>query len=101
MKNPNPLTLNRYFKGDGRGFDPNGESYRTRVDIELAYNIERSPLFFTKNIGPSIAYSHSKRYREKATASFDGISMKRKDHREGESGFHLTHSVGNPSDDGT
>lgn len=96
VKNPNLLSFNRYFKGDGRGFDPSGESYRTRVDIELAYDLERSPLFFTKSIGSSIGYSHSKRFREKATASSDGISMQRKDHQEGESGFHLTHSVGNP-----
>ena len=34
----------------------NGESYRTRVDVELAYDLERSPLTFTKDIGPSIAY---------------------------------------------
>ena len=43
--NPNPLSRNRYFKGDDRGFDPNGESFRTRVDIELAYDLERSPLY--------------------------------------------------------
>lgn len=96
VTNPHPLTLNRYFKGDGRGFDPNGASFRTRVDIELAYDLERSPLFFTKNIGPSIAYSRSKRFREKATASFDGIGVQRKDHKEGEAGFNLIHAVGNP-----
>lgn len=96
VRNPHPLTLNRYFKGDDRGFNPNGESFRTRVDIELAYDLERSPLFFTKNIGPSIAYNRLKHFREKATASFDGISVQRKDHKEGEAGFHLTHAVGNP-----
>ena len=65
VMNPNLLSRNRYFKGDDRGFDSNGESYRTRVDIELAYDLERSPLTFTKDIGPSIAYTASKRSGKK------------------------------------
>lgn len=94
--NPNLLSRNRYFKGDDRGFDPNGESYRTRVDIELAYNLKNSPLTFTKDVGPSVAYSVLKRFREQETASSEGISLERTDHKKGESGFRLTHAVGNP-----
>ncbi len=94
--NPNLLSRNRYFKGDNRGFDVNGESYRTRVDIELAYDLERSPLTFTKDIGPSIAYSFSKHFRNQETASSEGITLVRKDHGKDEAGFHLKHAVGNP-----
>ena len=94
--NPNPLSRNRFFKGDDRGFDPNGESYRTCVDVELAYDLERSPLTFTKDVGPSIAYNSLKCFRKQATASNDGIILERKDHKENESGFHLIHAVGNP-----
>ncbi|HJF32533.1 MAG TPA: DUF3238 domain-containing protein [Sporosarcina psychrophila] len=96
VKNLNPLSRNRFFKGDDRGFDPNGESYRTRVDVELAYDLERSPMTFIKDVGASIAYSSSKRFRKQATASPDGITLKRTNHGESESGFHLTHTVGNP-----
>ncbi len=96
VTNPNPLTRYRYFVGDDRGFDPCGEGFRTRVDIELAYDLDRTPLYFTKKIGPSIALDRSKRFREKATAPFDGISVQRTDHKEDEAGFYLTHSVGNP-----
>jgi hypothetical protein len=94
--NPNRLSGNRFFKGDDRGFDPNGESYRTCVDVELAYDLERSPLTFTKDVGPSIAYSSLKRFREQGTASNDGITLERTDHKENEAGFHLLHAVGNP-----
>lgn len=94
--NPNLLSRNRYFKGDDRGFDSNGASYRTRVDIELAYDLERSPLTFTRDVGPSIVYDAFKRFRKQATASHDGITLKRTNHGEDEAGFHLLHAVGNP-----
>ncbi|MDW0116694.1 DUF3238 domain-containing protein [Sporosarcina thermotolerans] len=96
VRNPNPLSPNHFFKGDGRGFDPTGEGFRTRVDIELAYDEKGEPMRFTKEVGPSIAYDHLKRFREKAKASADGITMERTDRGKGESGFILTHCIGNP-----
>ncbi|MFJ7935235.1 DUF3238 domain-containing protein [Sporosarcina sp. NPDC096371] len=96
VKNPNILSKNHYFQGDDRGFDVNGDSFRTRVDIELAYDQARAPLTFTKTVGPSIAYSRWKQCRGQATASHEGIRLKRLDHGSGESGFHVTHAVGNP-----
>ncbi|MBO0600907.1 DUF3238 domain-containing protein [Sporosarcina sp. E16_3] len=94
--NPNLLSRNRYFKGDDRGFDVNGAAYRTRVAVELAYDLERSPLTFTRDVGPSIAYDAFKRFRKQATASPDGIMLKRTNHGEDEAGFCLLHAVGNP-----
>lgn len=96
ITNPNRLSWNHYFAGDDRGFDPNGESFRTRVDIELAYDQEGAPLTFTKAVRPSAAYNRLKRLREQATASHEGIVLERLDHGEEEVGFHLTHAVGNP-----
>lgn len=96
VKNPNILAWNHYFKGDGRGFGVDGEGFRTRVDIELAYDQIGAPLTFTKAVGPSIAYSRLKRFREQATASHEGIVLKRLDHKQEESGFYVTHAVGNP-----
>src|SRR5690606_4250788 len=96
VRNPNLLSPNHYFEGDQRGFDPNGKGFRTRVDIELAYDEKGEPMKFTKEVGLTVAYDHLKRYREKARASADGITMKRTDHKQGESGFLLEHSVGNP-----
>ena len=96
VRNPNLLSPNHFFEGDRRGFDPNGESFRTRVDIELAYDEKGDPMTFTKIVGTTVAYDHLKRFRETARASADGITMKRTDHQKGESGFLLEHSVGNP-----
>ena len=96
VKNPNLLSPYHFFKGDGRGFDPNGEGFRTRVDIELAYDEKGEPMTFTKEVGPTVAYDHLKRFKDKARASADGITMKRTDHQKEESGFLLEHSVGNP-----
>lgn len=96
VTNPNVLSPNHFFKGDGRGFDPEGEGYRTRVDVKLAYDLDRSPLTFTKHVGESVAYSYLKRLRERAAASSDGITLERLDHGKDETGFLLQHAVGNP-----
>ncbi|MFS0576047.1 DUF3238 domain-containing protein [Sporosarcina sp. 179-K 3D1 HS] len=96
VTNPNVLSPNHYFKGDGRGFNPEGKGFRTRVDVGLAYDLDRSPLTFTKQVGESVAYNYLKRYRERAAASPDGITLKRLDHGEEESGFLLQHAGGNP-----
>lgn len=96
VRNPNLLSSNHFFEGDRRWFDPNGESFRTRVDIELAYDEKGEPMTFTKEVGPTIAYDYLKRFKEKAKASADGITMKRTDHQRGECGFLLEHTVGNP-----
>lgn len=96
VKNPNIMSRNHYFKGDDRGFDVHGESFRTRVNIELAYDEIGAPLTFTKAVGRSLGYSRLKRLREQATASHEGIVLQRLDHRQEESGFFITHAVGNP-----
>lgn len=96
VTNPNVLAWNHYFKGDGRGFDVHGDGFRTRVDIGLVYDQIGAPLTFTKAIGPSIAYSYLKKFRERATASYEGISLKRLNHKQEESGFYVIHAVGNP-----
>ncbi|MEK3937028.1 DUF3238 domain-containing protein [Sporosarcina sp. FSL W7-1349] len=96
ITNPNVLSPNHYFKGDGRGFASDGKGFRTRVDIELTYDLARSPLTFTKQVGESVAYNYLKRFRERATASPDGITLERLDHGEDETGFLLQHAVGNP-----
>jgi hypothetical protein len=96
ITNPNFFSRNHYFCGDGRGFDPEGESYRTRVDVELAYDKDRMPMTCTKNVGQTIGYSYLKRLRERGVASLEGIVLERTDHGKAEAGFDLTHAVGNP-----
>jgi len=96
IKNPNRLSRNHFFKGDSRGFDAEGEGFRTRVDIDLAYDEKDAPLTFTKEVGATIAYNYMKQVREQATASKEGITLARLDHSRREAGFLLTHAVGNP-----
>lgn len=96
ITNPNLFARDHFFKGDGRGFHPEGEGYRTRVDIELAYDRDRIPMTVTKDIGQTISYNYAKKFRRKGVASHDGIIFERMDHGEEEAGFLLTHAVGNP-----
>jgi hypothetical protein len=96
IQNPNLLSPNHYFKGDDRGFDVDGESYRSRVDVELDYGLKGSPLTVTKDVGQSVAYNYLKTLRDTETASSEGIEFERSDHGMDEAGFLLNHSVGNP-----
>lgn len=96
VENPNKLSSNAYFKGDDRDFNPEGETFRTRVTVDLDYNTIDTSFHVRKEIGESVAYSHSKKVRKKGVISDEGITWERMQHKKGEEGFLLTHSVGNP-----
>ena len=96
IKNPNLLSKNRFFQGDGRDFDPEGDHYRTYVDVGLNYAEREPSMSCEKRIGKTIAYDHFGRIRESGIASSDGIVLERNDHKKGEAGFLLTHAVQNP-----
>ncbi len=96
IQNPNILSKYSYFQGDGRKFDLDGRTYRTRVDLALAYDEPGMPLTFTKAVGKTTAYNRLKRVRKVGVASGEGIQLERSDHQKGEAGFLLVHSVGNP-----
>lgn len=96
VKNPNFFSRNHLFSGDDRDFHPNGSRYRTRVDISLDYEKVQSPMICNKHIGKTIAYNRRGGIRKVAVANYNGITLVRKDHKLGESGFLLTHDVQNP-----
>ena len=95
INNPNPLSKNHSFQGDGRDFDIESDKYRTRVNVTLDYR--KHPLMtFEKDIGRTIAYDRIGRIREEGVASSDGIILEKSKHKPGELGFLLTHAVANP-----
>lgn len=96
IKNPNYLSRNRQFQGDNRDFDSESECFRTRVDVAFHYQQAQSPMIFTKRVGKTIAYDALGSIRKIAVAPSDEIKLERTDHQMGESGFILTHDVGNP-----
>lgn len=96
IQNPNILSKYRYFQGDGREFEVDGRTYRTRVDLNLAYDEPGMPLTFTRTVGKTTAYDRLKRIRKVGVASGEEVRLKRSDHKKGEAGFQLIHSVGNP-----
>ncbi|MDS9471955.1 DUF3238 domain-containing protein [Sporosarcina pasteurii] len=96
IKNPNFFSKNHLFKGDARDFNPDGTSFRTRVDVSLDYGQVKSPMVCTRNIGMTVAYDHVGRIRKEAQATSDGVVLERSDHKPGEAGFLLMHEVQNP-----
>lgn len=96
LKNPNLLSPLPYFAGDDRDFDPEGKSYRTRVDMRGEFNIEESSLQFTKAVGPSIGMNYLKRYKRHGHASLEDIEIKRLEGKPSEINFEIVHDVGNP-----
>ncbi|PID16057.1 hypothetical protein CSV63_05290 [Sporosarcina sp. P34] len=96
IKNPNLFSPIPYFTGDDRDFNPEGKSFRTRVDIEGEFIGEDSHLRFTKATGPSIGLNTMKRYKRHAHASVEGIEIDRLEGKPKEVHFTITHDVGNP-----
>lgn len=96
LPNPNPLSLNRFFKGDGRSFDPESKEYRTRVDLNVRFTEDGALVDCAKDVGTTIAYNWRKKFRKADVASSDGIELKevKEDHHK--IAIDLKHSVGNP-----
>lgn len=96
LKSPNPITLNQYFKGDNRGFDPESRRYRTQVNFSLQLTEKDAILKFKKDIGTSIAYNWRKKFRKADIASAEGIHVEKVTEDDRKVLLLLTHSVGNP-----
>lgn len=96
LPNPNPLSLNRFFKGDGRSFDPESKEYRTRVDLNVRFTEDGALVDYAKDVGTTIAYNWRKKFRKADVASSAGIELKevKEDHHK--IAIDLKHSVGNP-----
>jgi len=96
LPNPNPLSPNRFFKGDGRTFDPESKEYRTRVDLNVRFTEEGAEVVFDKDVGTTIAYDWRKKFRKADVASSSGIVLKEAKEDPHKVGIDLKHSVGNP-----
>lgn len=96
LPNPSPMSLNRFFKGDGRSFDPDSKHYRTRVDLDIRFSDEGASVDLTKDVGTSIAYDWRKKFRKADVASSEGIELKEIKEDDHKIAIDLKHSVGNP-----
>ena len=96
LPNPSPMSLNRFFKGDGRSFDPESKHYRTRVDLDISFSEEGASVDLTKDVGTSIAYDWRKKFRKADVASSAGIELKEIKEDDHKIAMDLKHSVGNP-----
>lgn len=92
VANPNVLSPMRYFTGDARSFDPEGESYRTRATVEVF----GSEVKLTRDVGITEGYSFKKELIERKKASEQGIIVKNVKKDEEKVSLLLDHSVGNP-----
>lgn len=96
LPNPNPLSLDRFFKGDGRSFDPQSKHYRTRVDLNVRFREEGASVDLSKDVGTTIAYNWRKKFRKADVASSKGIELKEVKEDTHKVAISLKHSVGNP-----
>lgn len=96
IKNPNLLSLNRYFSGDNRDFDPACTRYRTQVNFSVQVMEDEMVIDYEKDVGTSIAYDWRKKFRKADVASADGIELEKFDENDRKTTYRLTHSVGNP-----
>ncbi|MDN7243094.1 DUF3238 domain-containing protein [Planococcus sp. N028] len=96
LPSPNLLSLNRYFAGDGRDFDPESKHYRTQVNFSLEMTKGGAVLEYEKDIGTSIAYDWRKKFRKADVASSEGIVLEKVKEDPHKVSISLKHTVGNP-----
>lgn len=96
IQNPNVLSLNRYFSGDDRGFDPEAKQYRTQVEFSIEFKDHSAMCEFHKDVGTSIAYNWRKKFRKADVASTEGIHFEEVKENDRTATVFYKHSVGNP-----
>lgn len=96
IQNPNFLSVNRYFSGDDRGFDPEATRYRTQAEFSLEFKDNSAVCEFHKDIGTSIAYNWRKKFRKADVASTEGIQFEEVKEKDNMATVFYKHSVGNP-----
>jgi len=97
VKNPAPLSKNKYFKGDNRSFDFWSDKYRTRADVESVMT-DGNSIKLNKKVGQSVACEdkNCKTITEKKTASSSGISMQVGINTVSKKTWNVRHDVGIP-----
>ncbi|RWR06535.1 DUF3238 domain-containing protein [Siminovitchia fortis] len=97
IKNPNEASPYRYFKGEGRGFDPASKEYRSMAEIVVTP--DGSEIRLNKDIGTTKGYGMLRILKKEETASDEGIQLEDIETGEEKVSFILNHSVQNPLDD--
>ncbi|WP_144460823.1 DUF3238 domain-containing protein [Siminovitchia fortis] len=97
LKNPNEASPYRYFKGEGRGFDPASKDYRSVAEIVVTPDGSETRL--NKDIGTTKGYGMLRMLKKEETASDEGIQLEDIETGEEKVSFILNHSVQNPLDD--
>ncbi|MFD1706545.1 DUF3238 domain-containing protein [Siminovitchia sediminis] len=92
IKNPNPASPYRYFKGDGRYFDPESDRYRTSARVTVA----NEDVQLESDIGKTKGYGRFRNLKKEETASAEGIQLENLQVTDGKVSFLVSHSVKNP-----
>lgn len=96
LANPNLISPNRFFEGDGRGFDPHSKRYRTLVEFTIRLDKEATIDNFKKDVGTSVAYNWRKKFRKAGVGSAENVGVTQEDENNRKATVAVTHSVSNP-----
>jgi hypothetical protein len=94
LKNPNATSVDHFFKGDDRSYDPGATRFRTRADIFI--DAENPSALLSKEIGKTEAFNKNEEFIEEAQASEEGIKLEKVLTDDDKIMFYLHHSVSNP-----
>lgn len=92
IKNPNPVSPLRTFRGDDRDFDPKSPHYRTKAEVVIT----AEDIKLERDVGVTKGYGPMKLRKKEETASADGIQLEDETYSEELASYTLKHSVGNP-----
>lgn len=94
LQNPNGASVDHYFKGDNRSFDPEASNFRTRADVFI--DSDNPSALLSKEVGKTEAFNKNEEFIEGANASDEGIKLEKVLTDDDKVLFHLHHSVSNP-----
>ncbi|MBD8004158.1 hypothetical protein [Bacillus norwichensis] len=94
IKNSDHTSPYRYFKGEGRSFDPTSEAYRSTAEIVVT--ADGSEVKLNKDIGKTHGYGMLRNLKGEVVPSDDGIFLEEVEIEKEKASFVLTHSVEDP-----
>ncbi|GIN97228.1 hypothetical protein J6TS1_30980 [Siminovitchia terrae] len=94
IKNLDHTSPYRYFKGEGRSFDPSSEAYRSMSEIVVT--ADGSEIKLNKDIGKTKGYGMLRKLKGEVVPSDDGIFLEEVEIEKEKASFVLRHSVEDP-----
>ncbi|WP_330949073.1 hypothetical protein [Virgibacillus sp. MG-45] len=96
VKNPNPLSKYKWFRGDNRSYSATSNKYRTKVNVAVNFTSNSSTVSMQKYRGVTKAYNSNKEFMKQGYADISGIKLHVVSRTSNKASFYVNHAVKDP-----